>query len=85
MIILNKRMLPDPAGMQSSTCWSPVEHASNSAIEANLVTYSGVILEGDLGEKVSLCWLTSLSWAEEEVKMYRMCKETKNLDQNFSL
>ena len=45
----------------------------------------GVILEGDLGEKVSLSWLTSLSWAEGEVKMYRIYKEIQNLDQNFSL
>ena len=45
---------------------------------------SGVILEGDLGEKVSLSWLTSLSSAEGEVKMYRMYKEIQNLDQNFS-
>ena len=36
---------------------------------------SGVILEGDLGEKVSLSWLTSLSWAEGEVKMYRRYRE----------
>ena len=46
---------------------------------------SGVILKGDLGEKVSLSWLTSISWAEGEVKMYRMYREIQNLDQNFSL
>ena len=46
---------------------------------------SGVILEGDLGEKVSISWLTSLYWAVGEVKMYRMYKEIQNLDQNFSL
>ena len=46
---------------------------------------TGVILEGDLREKVSLNWLTSLSWAEGEVKMYRMYREIQNLDQNFSL
>ena len=45
----------------------------------------GVILEGNLGEKVSLSWLTSLSWVEGEVKMYRMYREIQNLDQNFSL
>ena len=44
-----------------------------------------VILKGDLGEKVSLSWLTSLSGAEEEVKMYSMYREIQNLDQNFSL
>ena len=46
---------------------------------------SGVILQGNLGEKVSLSWLTSLSWAEGEVKMDRMYREILNLDQNFSL
>ena len=92
----------------------------------------GVTLEGDLGEKVSLSWLTSpylpvplsslsffsstiytisfppfsgrrhkmthkgwrvvkpqlnqtLSWAEGEVKLYRIHSEIQNLDQNFSL
>ena len=44
---------------------------------------AGIILEGDLGKKVSLSWLTSLSWAEEEVKMYRKYREIQNLDQNL--
>ena len=47
--------------------------------------HAGVILEGNLGEKVSLSWLTSLSWAEGEVKMYRIYREIQKLDQNFSL
>ena len=45
---------------------------------------TGVILEGDLGEKVSLSWLTSPCLGEGEMKMYRMYREILNLDQNFS-
>ena len=51
----------------------------------NFAYMSFIILEGNLGEKVSLSWLTSLSWAEGEVKMYRMYREIQNLDQKFSL
>ena len=41
---------------------------------------------GDLGEKgLSKLADFSLSWAEGEVKMYRMYREMQNLDQNFSL
>ena len=46
---------------------------------------AGVILEGDLGEKVPKLADFSLSWAEGEVKMYRMDREIQNLDHNFSL
>ena len=45
----------------------------------------GVILEGNLGEKVSLNWLTSPYLVLGGVKMYRIYKEIQNLDQNFSL
>ena len=50
------------------------------------ICVTGVILEGNLGEKVSLSWLTSpyLKLSEGEVKMYRMYREIQNLDHNFS-
>ena len=46
---------------------------------------SGLSLGGDLEERVSISWLTSLLWAEGQVKMYRTYKEIQNSDQNFSL
>ena len=55
--------------------------------EGNGDNLAGVILEGDLGEKVSLSWLTSPylelreKWKCIECTMY---KEMQNLDQNFS-
>ena len=48
--------------------------------------FSGAILEGDLGEKVSLSWLTSpYLELREKWKCIKCIGEILNLDQNFSL